>query len=331
MSGGIRIGQRGEYRAVRHTGHTYDPEGNIVKHGVILQETDWVRNKFTKYGFQRLLAEAGTNIKLVAGGGTTEPTEDDTQLESYYGTASTMQFVSRTVSATPVNGLVKIVCIWRGTFNPGSLGIGPVTINEGGMATSSSPNGQTPLFSRGLLVDGMGTPVSMQLDASSEYMDLYWKWTQYFPASAVGNVDLTVMGTNTSHEVSFLPHQLDNTGFWGNQVVNAVQGFGGINNYNHRAYDGNATTNLSNGWPDGSYTVLSASYFTLDTYVLNSKERTFKYYITPADGNLANDIRTLILYWSCCAWQIQFEPKLQKLDTPARVIRLDFKLSMDNQ
>lgn len=350
----LSVLERGEFRAVAHTGHSYDEHGNEV-HGHILAESDWSKNLITSGGLDALLTNASVYITIVAGSGNTSPTISNTTLQSYKGKRTTQSVYSRSVSTSPdAEGYFTITTIYRATFNPGSLGSGAQNISEAGtaMATSGSTTGASPLFSRGLLVDSFGNPLTISLNASTEYLDVYWKHIRYIPAEMTGTQVLSIMGANISHSYTIRPIYLDpnqaSSGvnlfsiWWmlSGSSADTVAGLSpqltdtyyGAPMFGPRFFDGNISAyGVTNAGPSGSYVAYSGSSWTLDTYVTGSWNRKIKLNVIPTEGNLAAGIKSLTLKLNFQGWQVQFNPVLMKNGTPSRVLRLDFTISVANK
>lgn len=340
-------GLTGEFKARVHTGHTYDAKGNIIAEGIDLGGSEWGKNTITLGGFNAMMVGA-VNIKAVAGVGNTAPAEANTVLASYRGAESTKTLTSMIVYTTPVSGYYRIEYIFRATFNPGALGSGAINVAEAGMAmTSGTPNSSTPLFARGLLVDGGGAPTTVSMDASTEYLDIFWKYTRYIPAEITGTQNITILGVVTPHDYIIRPVFLDpnnapagasTLSIWWNLGLsaNALPGWGlsvsdtsyGGASFGPRVFDGDISANVLTGVPAGT-TAMQSSY-TAAAYVANSKERSFSLNFLPTDANLASHIRSMTLKWNLLGLQMQFNPRIQKNATPARVLRLDFKISVAN-
>ena len=337
----LEMGQRGEFRAVAHRGHLLDVHGNILRHGEVVAESAWSPNLITLGGFAALL-NGGTSIGSVVGTGNTAPSESDTLLAGYRGRYTTQVQYSYVVYTTPdVDGYYRIERIIRATYNPGALGSGAVNIAEAGMAMASSPVNTTPLLSRGLLVDAFGAPTVVSMNASTEYLDVYWKHTRFIKAELTGTQSLDILGTPTDHDFILRPMLLDPAHgqhgiWWSAGSAISISGLApvvtdtsfGSPNYGPRVFDGDIP-NALNQIPAGNY--LQQSSYTIDAYVSNSKERVFHLNLAPGDGNLAAHIRSLSLKWGSSGYMMQVNPRLQKNATPARVLRLDFKVAMANK
>jgi hypothetical protein len=346
----IHTGVSGEFMAQVHTGHTYDSEGNIVQEGKVLRETEWGRNKITLGGFQALLSTTYLNLTLVVGTGNNAPLESDTNLQVYKGYATSTVYSENLYTTPDVNGYFRIEYIYRGTFNPGSLGASPVNIAEAGMAMAGagSVNSGTGLLSRGLLTDGLGSPTTVSLDAATEYLDVFWKFTRYIPALVTGSANLDILGTPTVHTYSIRPMVLSpdtiDVGVYAKYFWWPLASSNGMNTFLPTAtggpyttkllypgvFDGDISTDSLGGAPAGTFATYSNSNYTLNAYVPNSKERTFSLQIVPIDSNISGSLKSFTLRWGNSGWMMQMNPAIVKYAVPSRTLRLDFKYTMAN-
>ena len=168
------IGMTGRFRVMSHTGHTYAADGSIVEEGDIIEETQFGKNLILDGGLAALLGATTINCCPVVGSGNAPPLPSDTTLQAYRGKANVFSVQPTfTYSDTPdANGMLWLRWVFRVTFNPGTLGSGPVIINEAGisLASAGNTNSTTKLFSRGLIVDATSNPTGVALDAANEYL-----------------------------------------------------------------------------------------------------------------------------------------------------------------
>ena len=331
----------GEFRAVVHTGHTYDEAGNEI-HGEILRETKWGHNLITALGFAAQLS-GNFDFRIVVGSGNTPPTLADTGLEVYKGSPNTQIRVSRVVNTTPnAEGYCTIEYVFRATFNPGKLGTDPLNISEAGTAMSDTPTAVTNLYSRGLVVDDFGVPTSVSLNPAVEYLDIYWKYTRYIPAEITSTVTMTILGTDVPHDIVIRPYALVDLSdtfaemYWQNQnnsqwipyFAPAVSlGYSGA--YGPRFYTGDIGTITTN--PSGTASGYTGSNYTVQPYAAGSLQRKCSLNVIATEGNAAAGIKTITLGFGFQGWQMQFTPAIMKNATPNRVLRLDFTISLSNK
>lgn len=344
----MHIKESGEFRAVRHTGHTFDQDGNEV-HGQVLQESAWSKNLILSVGFDALLTNEYIYVNIVAGSGNSAPVAGDTTLQSYEGKGTSQILYSRVINTVPdEDGFCTITTIYRATFNPGELGSSPVNISEAGtaMAVIGSVSETTNLFSRGLIVDSFGSPLVISVNPTVEYLDIYWKHVRYIPAEVLGTQSLSILGSSISHNYTIRPYQLDsaNSGYWwylgsGSGSTTEISGLFPVlvdtdnagAQYGPRVFDGAISSNIANGVPSGTQGTIAGSSWTFNTYVTGSASRVCKLNLIPTEANLDSGIKSLTLKLGFQGWQVEINPVLMKKATPARVLRLDFTVALSNK
>ena len=197
--------------SARYWAVVHDGRGNI------LRRTHPGPNKLTKKLFNDLLGGEVYYGAPVVGAGNTPATESDVTLQSYLGKANSVEVVAGSYQYTDtpdVDGYVWMKQTYVAHYFPTQLGTSPVNIAEAGLSSDSinSTTYTTPLYSRGLLVDGVGDPTSISYDPENEYLDVYWELTWWAPVEVSGTVTLNILGTNTVHSYVVRPsnwRQLD--------------------------------------------------------------------------------------------------------------------------
>lgn len=331
----------GRFRAIKHLGHTYDSDKNIVAFAEPLQETPFGKNLITLGGFQQMLTASAT-IVMLAGDDNTTPLESDTSLGNLLGDSITHTSTSTTRNSTPdVNGNVTWTTTYRYTFNPGDLGTVPVNVAEAGIQLNGN------LCSHGLLVDDLGNPTTVSVDPSFEYLDLIWELTFHVPAETTGSVDFTILGSPVSTSYTIRPCFFGNTlghgsfiykGWW-NAGTGEVPGFNSLwalpiydvadASSQVRSTNGLGTLLTSPNNDSGlSNTLRQPNNATINSYVPASKERTMKLTWLPARANITGGIQSVMINCNFSQWQISYSPKLGK--TSDYQLDLEFKLSLDN-
>jgi hypothetical protein len=328
----IHVRSRGRFRAVVHTGHECDQFGNITKHGLILRETPFGNNKITNTGFSKLLSNTFSAMVMVAGAGNTAPDEDDTSLVSYLGKSNTVATWTTTRNTVPDgNNEVWWRVTARVTFAPSSMGGGAVNVAEAGITTGvavGSVNSSTPVSARGLLVDGSDLPTTVSVDNAVEYLDIIWEYTEWVDASVTGVVSLDIDGVPTDFDYEVRPYYFDNTGGsfnyagWAPPGSMSLPGFAPI--ANKSGYPRQYAIAAFAG-PIGAITgnVLGASAVidiptavSVDAYVANSKQRTFRTTWLPTEANIAGGgIGAIKMTLGHANFQVGFSPKIAKINT----------------
>lgn len=345
------IKARGRFRAIVHTGHEYNEDGSIKRHGLILRETPFGKNTITLEGFNAFMSGSNWNMWCVAGTGNTAPSESDNALANYVGKASTrVGNASVSVNANPADLPLYWRMELRHTFNPGSFGGSSVNIAEAGIVnhsadSSAAINGSTPVGARGLLQDESGNPTTVSV-APEEYLDLVWEYTEYLPYDATGVVSISIDGVPTNHNYTVRPCQLylggTQYGWFIPAAFNSIatntirfQGVGGPTAGDTVWGRGSGMTNGALGAPN---TAPSSTYSgekrpqTLGwrSYVTNSKQRIGDATWTLARGNAPAPGYSNVFMIACghSNWQFTLDPPIQKIAT--KQFDLEFTLSIDN-
>lgn len=335
----------GRYKAVVHTGHEFDDLGNIIKYGDVLRETPFNGNVITYTGFSKILQNQGGSMVMVVGAGNTAPVIGNTTLVSYLGKSNSIVSQLSTRNSSPdINNEVWWRTTYRFTFIPGSLGGGSVNVAEAGISTNvavGSVNSGSSLTSRGLLVDGGGSPTTVSVNNAVEYLDVIWEYTEWVVAAVTGIVSIDVDGVPTNFDYEIRPYYFDNVGGGFN--------YGGWQNAGNLTIPGFAANASKGGYPSSYATCVfggslvaitgdglgSASIndipFTMsvDAYVPNSLERTFYMTWLPTEGNIAGGIDVIRVNLGHSNWQVGFTPPIPKVNT--KQLDMYWTYSMDNR
>lgn len=327
----VPIRCEGRYRTIVHTGHEFDEFGNVVKFGDVLRETPFGKNIITLTGFSKILQGGGSSLAMVAGSGNTTPVEGDTTLVAYLGKSATVVSQTTTRNVSPdVNNEVWWRVTYRVSFAPGSLGSGAVNVAEAGSSISvaiGSITSATPLISRGLLVDGAGVPTTVSLDATNEFLDIIWEYTEWVKASVTGSVNLTIDGTVTAHNYEVRPYYFDNTGgsfnYWGwaDAAASTVPGYSVVNAKSGYPFAASTCAfagplGVITGNSLGNAVALNVpTLMTTNAYVTNSKNRTLRTSWIPNEANIAGGVGVIRPNLGHAQFQVSLTPKIAKIDT----------------
>ncbi len=339
----VAIHSRGRYRAIVHTGHKYDKFGNIVEFGKTLRETPFGKNIITYTGFSQILQNQSGNLVMVLGSGNTTPAIGNTTLVSYLGKSATLASQSTTRNTTPdVNNEVWWRTTYRVTFGPGSLGGGSVNVAEAGIVANvglGSVTSSSPVLSRGLLVDNVGSPTTVSVNNAVEYLDVIWEYTEWLKASDTGSVDLTIDGVVTTFSYEVRPYYFDNVGGsfnyggWSDAGSLTLPGFSiyGSGTYTNpwlsNVFAGPLVAITGDGLGGGTYS--NIPIITTDAYVPNSLERTLKMTWLPIYGNISGGIGVFRVHLGHTCWQVSFSPKIAKVST--KQLDMFWSFSMANR
>lgn len=347
-----RIACTGRFRAVVHTGHTFDDEGRIIKRGEVLRETPFGRNTITLTGFNNLLSRTGTTrLAIVAGSGNATPTESDLILTAYLGKMSTRTSVTTSINNDIGSGPLFYRLTYTATFNPGAFGVSSVNVAEAGVTftepTLGNINSTTLIGAHGLLVDGGGSPTTVAV-APDEYLDIVWEYTEWLPHDATGTVSIDIDGVPTDHTYYVRPAYLGSWlsgGGWkpttygaasdtaqfpdpaNEQWMNAIAG--GVNYQRGSAVAAGPLGVASEG-PSGAFdSSLVASSMGLATYATDSKQRGITMAWAPTRGNVGGaGIGAVTLILGHTQWQVSYDPPIEKV--ASKQLSLTFNLALAN-
>lgn len=336
---------QGRYKGIKHKGHKFDENGELVEFGEVIEETGWGKNIITIGGINALLSGSVTYLFSVAGTGNTTPSESDTVLASYAGKMAAWPVSESLVRQVNPATELYLRFTTRATYNPGAFGASSVNIAEAGMTLGTSNlaavGPTTNLFSRGLLVDSGGLPTTIAV-APDEYLDIIWEFTMYIPYDATGTVNLMIDGVSTSHTYYVRPIRLDGalgsgTSWFSPAYASAGTGAGAINaitvsppqaDFTSGWALGNTALTTPTVTPTG--TALTASSTSQSAYVSNSKQRQYNAIWTLTNGNAAApgvSIVSAMMGWP--SFQVSYSPPIAK--TASKQLNLSFMLSFANR
>ena len=337
MENVIAVG--GVAASARYWAVVHDGKGNI------LRRTHPGPNKLTKKLFNDLLSGAAGSGAPVVGAGNTPATESDVTLQTYLGKADSVEIVAGSYQYTDtpdVDGYLWQKQTYVAHYLPTRLGTSAVNVSEAGISSGSivATTNTTPLYSRGLLVDDVGSPTSISYDAKNEYLDVYWELTWWVPAEVSGTVTLDILGTNIVHDYVVRPsnwRRLTSASNTNWALPNADSS--GVNFLfismvvsDGKLSPGNkAETHAASG-PLGTFTqypTATGGVFPVSNSVIQpfttDKQRDFEIQFAPASGNVAGGIGVLHIgtrtgsndsgIHTGATWQISLDPKIDKTAT----------------
>lgn len=342
INANVNIGCTGRYR-IEVCPALRDVDGTLMGAGDCTKDTPWGENLITNVGFNRMFAgEAISTMSAVLGSGNAVPDEANTSLAAYRGHSTSFQSYVRSYSSTPdAEGNVWVKVIYKYEFAPGSLGSGTVNLAEAGMVFgSSSPGAMTPVGSRSLLVDSAGNPTTVSIDASEEFVYLYWEFTMFFPAEVTGSFNLDDDGTVTSHTFVLRPSNFPKNPSWydegGNRlfVVATPDRYGSGPQVNNSSVYSTGISDLES-LPTGYSASNIMSSAIVGPYTPGSKTRLYTCRWLPTVGNIA--VRSALLFFTTSAafgadshtWQVEFDPVIPKVNT--KRLDLNIRVTMGNK
>lgn len=291
--------------------HTVDESGNIVSSRVV---ADWFPNLITNQGLDRMGNNSDYLFACQVGQGNTPPAFTDTGLASYLvGTTTTTSRVSSPgVSPDWFN---KQTTVFRFAVGDAAGNLTEVGI---GWATSGSN-----LFSRALILDGLGNPTTITV-LPSEILDVTYEFRTYPPLSdSAGVVNISGINYNftvRAAEVDTIKGSNTSVG-WGMVSGSFGTAAGGTS--------GNAGSGLSTaytgaigpitGIPAGSASGTSA-IFPASAYVNGTYRRDYSMTFGVTELNVAGGILSQVFAYAWFTYQVQYTPAIPKDNTKTLVL-----------
>lgn len=323
----IKQGLRGFFKIVKHKG---DADGNPIP-GTEELVADWFENLITDNGKNAYASANNFFIEYCqVGTGNTAPSVGDTALVNRVaGTNAnaTANSVGGAQGAPPYYGW------WRKTFRFGT-GTAAGNLAEVGVSPYASPTGN--LFSRALIVDGMGNPTTITV-LSDEVLDVTYEFRVYpILTDLPGNIVLEAINRTTNLRAAQVTEALGNTsGGWAPSTNGDPRPLGSSGKSVY-VYGGAATLGAITAAPipgPGGGTIQYISAFgnnriTTQPYTPNTFYRDFVVGFGLNDANIALGIGAVFFgLQEGCAFQITFDPPLDK--TNQKILSLTFRVYWD--
>lgn len=276
--------------------------------GIEKRRTDWFDNIILDSGLNRM----GTGAPIAGaaiGTGTSAPLATQTSLEALaYWTTSSQGGSNATAGSSPYNNTYTI------TYRT-ALGALDGNYTEVGVGWGSAQ-----MFSRALILNGVGAPTSIAV-GSAEQLDIVYQVSVYPPLVDTSNVvtisgvDYTVTGraasvNTTSSNVAWTP----------SAMVSTVS----ISS----AWASNGNIGVITASPGGSWQPADSAA-NIGSYSNNSLTRSGRISFGLTSGNPAGGIKSAVMGWNGnstgCAFQYEFNPVIPKNNT--KTLSLDFSMS----
>lgn len=230
---------------------------------------DWFPNLITNAGLDAI----GNNVNYLAscfvGSGSTAPANTDTALVTLVGSTSNQQVTTSGNSGAPP---------WFGTqTNTYRFAAGTAT---GNLAEVGVGNLNNNLFSRALILDGVGAPTTITVLAA-EALDVTYQLQNRAPTADVTGV-ITIAGVNYNYTIRAANA---NSGFWSVRSIGEPGGFASVTAYNGAI--GTVTSNPA-GANSGASSTVNAAY-SAGTF---QRDGTMTWGLT--SGNLAGGITAFL-------------------------------------
>lgn len=270
-----------------------------------------------EYEFKNLVLNSGIDYYMtssstfisgcILGSSSVPPVATDTTITSILGTSTTNQTYGAGVSnTTTLPYYTSYYWTYRFIEGVATGNIAQVAMAYG--SVSAANNTYTGLFSKALVKDGNGTPITIT-KLADEVLDVTYTLRIYTPsADVIGTT--TISGVNYDYIV-----RAASAGNWSlyGRAVSAV--------YTATAYTGTIGTGL--GTPSGSSG--NATTKTFDTYAVGTYTRTATIFWDLNNGNLSGGIRSVYLgfgtygYGADVYFQIQYTANPAHPDTTVTI------------
>lgn len=303
----LKFGMAGEYRLVLNEGTDRE------------LKTDWFDNLITDYGLNNLRVN---NIRRLAyarvGTGTVSPSNGDTTLNSHL--AASAINTSKPTASSLGSPTYKAALTMQYTFSQGSV-VGNITeIGVGTTATGSD------LFSRALIVDGVGNPTALAVSAIDQLTVYYRLWVTPQVSDFSGSVNLN----GVDYPYTARPFNIGSfhTDFAG--LMNVPNG----TSYIHQLTGGNpglcyssaASLVAVTATVPGGVQASGSGTWTAGAYVSGSFAQPITMVWSPSDGNASGGIGAIgISSASAGYWQYVFSTPIPKDNT--KTLSLTFKFA----
>lgn len=213
----LPIRAQGRFKLIKHTGHKFDDQGNVIEYGRVLEETGFSDNVFTYYGSAFILNDGVHELSAYVTTDATPPTIEGSSSVppgTFSWSTSTVISSSTTRRTDPdENGFIWWRASYRFSFAPvGSSGAPSRVFRAAGVSLNSTTPVMVPIggganpvtsgrISQSLLEDQNGSPTTVTVDLVNEPMDLVWEFTEYVRIESKGVVRSHVQGDYSGEDL----------------------------------------------------------------------------------------------------------------------------------
>ena len=276
--------------------------------GSVRLETDFFDNLITDQGLN-VYGAIGTAGRLWVTTGTTPPSNTDTALSGTILGSSPAGALTNSVQYATLPNYAEQTMTF--TFAVGGV-VGTITEVGLGAGTDSTV---TTLFSRALIANSGGTPISITLTATDQ-LQLVYKIRNYIPdADVIASMDVNGVST----QLTVRPSEIDDASAW--WAYPAGMSFSDAST---RAYTG--AIGARTATPAGTGIAISSSVYA--AYVAGTYARSFSLIWLPAKGAFtALSVRIFqnAAYNPIGCWQIGLSPSIVK--TSLQTLRIEGQFS----
>lgn len=226
----------------------------------------------------------------------------------YVDTIQTWEFPT----GAAAGNLTEIGMIWRATSG-----------------ANATPNANSPLFSRALIKNGSGTPITITI-LPIEILDVVYTIRMFVPfVDFTGSFFLDINGTPTSFSYITRPAQVQSgSSFWNFQAgqfgfaLSVVNGIFPSRAYQSSTFAFSAITTIPSGLNGSSGSAA------IGTYTTGSFSNTFSYTWVPSIVNYASGVGGFVWASYPLAWQTSVSPAIMK--TSLQQLTMVFNVSWSN-
>lgn len=283
-----------------------------IKDGNVLRERTF-KNLITDIGMDALGGYAGNAFRYVQVGlGTTPPTEADTNLANYLASFAASA-AGHTYGNSGTPGTSDFFAWTRVTATSAIGALGNNNLTEIGVSSTAATGN---LFSRALIVDGMGVPTVFPIADDEQLQSVYE--IRLYPPVEDGLATVTVGAS--SFDTTTRPYRVNSTGSWSiESYSSSYLSFGSSNYSNAHQITTSALTSVtgtlssssnSTGYANSGYT--GGSYYRNGTAVFGTSV-------------VGSAFKTLVYQTGATQWQVGYSPDLAKTDI--QELRLNQRVS----
>lgn len=266
---------------------------------------DWFPNLILNNGLNQIESTDGMFNAASVGSGSAAPAAGQTQLANLVASTGSVQSIQSGNELASGYG-------WRRLTFRFAQGAAAGNLSEVGVGSSS-----TNLFSRALILDGLGQPTTVTVLAD-EFLDVVYELRAYWPTT-----DVTGTATISGVSTGFVMRACE-VGQWGASWISGP--FGGNNNFFGQCYAEGATLGAISASPSGTFIGQSDGSSRVGSYSNGSFSRTFRTsFGLNAVTQSIGAIRLLSAGNSDVLFQCSFDPPVAK--TNQFNLDLDFTFS----
>lgn len=272
------------------------------KNGVKTKSTGWFNNLITDQG--KDFFGVGNQYNHInycrVGTGNTAPAVSDTNLVSHVAGAlrDAGSDTTGNSGSSPWYTYIQRVYV----FPAGFVGASSVNLAEIGTGTASSDGAN--LFSRALILDGVGNPTTLTVDTDEELRVTYE--LRMYPLETDISSSIIDSGTSVNHSYTLRACEVDQSNNWVPLGMTTSGTTGSV------ATDG--AIGAIDGSPTGSGDIPTG--VTVANYTNGNYYRDFTYTWGSGDGNFATGISAMKLFTNGkTSWQVGFSPAINKDNT----------------